>query len=578
MRMCLTSPQFHDLLTTFTAEVSLDKYKKMPYNTYRNLWKIQKGNVVIYDESYTALGKQVERIVVSPDGPVGYEFEHNDGSFGSFLYNFLKEETKVNHEDKPKYDMFGNKIEEWHADKAFDTKVDEAKAAYNEYLVSKYADDNNCAISASQLINDIVDTYSPAISGNYADSATATISTCHTEIKTGLEVVQEKVAEINEDIHDLHGRADYLSQKIENEVNWLDEKVSNAHKRITDETANFESRLYNELTLKADKVEIDTLEKRINAVDDEVYSMPDRIMDEVDYNLGGIYKNLDDLNERLREVEKLVALPKDTAVFVPVDKLITESTSSKCYPKKNYKIDLTGAHVCDCDTDDRKEKENMDTSKMFNFDFGPVASHVRMSPYGLAICGADNKYVSYDKNSGNVVDVEVFNFDAQKFLFKMPVPVSQVAIGDVVVHMRKPMFVREIKGNVVSVVDIYNAEAKDILPVKSPFGFNFITKIVSLVDTSGANDNNPFGNMLPLLMLGDNKDMKDILPFMLMTGNCGAFGNMAQNPLMLYALMGNNENLKDILPFMLMGNMFQAPATAHNCGCPNHEHNGECHN
>ena len=537
MRMCLTSPQFHDLLTTFTAEVSLDKYKKMPYNTYRNLWKIQKGNVAIYDESYTALGKQVERIVVGPDGPVGYEFEHNDGSFGSFLYNFLKEETKMDHEDKPKYDMFGNKIEEWHADKAFDTKVDEAKAAYNEYLVSKYADDNNCAISASQLINDIIDTYSPTISGNYA-VGTGTVATCHTEIKTGLDVVKERVAEIDEDIHDLHGRADYLSQKIENG-----------------------------LCVKADKTETTVLEDKIRHLETDMDYLPERIMEEVDYQCSHIYADMDDVRDRIYQMEKEIQEMKEAY-----------STSSKCHPKKNYKIDFTGAHVCDCDTDDRKEKENMDTSKMFNFDFGPVASHVRMSPYGLAICGADNKYVSYDKNSGNVVDVEVFNFDAQKFLFKMPVPVSQVAIGDVVVHMRKPMFVREIKGNVVSVVDIYNAEAKDILPVKSPFGFNFITKIVSLVDMSGANDNNPFGNMLPLLMLGDNKDMKDILPFMLMTGNCGAFGNMAQNPLMLYALMGNNENLKDILPFMLMGNMFQAPATAHNCGCPNHEHNGECHN
>jgi hypothetical protein len=202
-----------------------------------------------------------------------------------------------------------------------------------------------------------------------------------------------------------------------------------------------------------------------------------------------------------------------------------------------------------------------------------------MSPYGLAIKSADNKFVSYDKDSGSVVDVEVFNFDAQKFLYKMPVPVSQVAVGDVVVHMRKPMFVREVKGNVVSVVDIYNAEAKDILPVKSPFGFNFITKIVSLIDMSGANAETPFGNMLPLLMMGEGQDFKDILPLMLMTGNASAFGNMNQNSLLWFAMMSDKGNMSDILPFLLMGNMFQAPATEH-CGCchSNHEHNGECHN
>jgi hypothetical protein len=200
-----------------------------------------------------------------------------------------------------------------------------------------------------------------------------------------------------------------------------------------------------------------------------------------------------------------------------------------------------------------------------------------MSPYGLAIKSADNKFVSYDKASGNVVDVEVFNFDAQKFLYKMPVPVSQVAIGDVVVHMRKPMFVREIKGNVVSVVDIYNAEAKDILPVQSPFGFNFITKIVSLIDMSGANAETPFGNMLPLLMMGEGQDFKDILPLMLMTGGNT---NFAQNPLMLYALMGDG-NMKDILPFMfMMGNNPFAPAAVVDGTC-HHEDGAEhhcCHN
>jgi hypothetical protein len=282
------------------------------------------------------------------------------------------------------------------------------------------------------------------------------------------------------------------------------------------------------------------------------------------------------VDERIKNLEdKLAGIH-----IVPVDKIITQSTSSDCYPVKNFKLNVA-AWDTPC-SDDRKEKENMDTNKMFNFDFGPVASHIRMSPYGLAIKSADNKFVSYDKASGSVVDVEVFNFDAQKFLYKMPVPVSQVAVGDVVVHMRKPMFVREVKGSVVSVVDIYNAEAKDILPVKSPFGFNFITKIVSLIDMSGADANSPFGNMLPLLMMGEGQDFKDILPMMFfMNGNNA---NMMNNPLMMYALMNNTNNV-DSLGFFLalsagMGgnNPFVPAAPTHTCCHGNHEHNGECHN
>jgi hypothetical protein len=145
--------------------------------------------------------------------------------------------------------------------------------------------------------------------------------------------------------------------------------------------------------------------------------------------------------------------------------------------------------------------------------------------------------------------------------------------------MRKPMFVSNVNNSRISVVDIFNGEVKDIMPTTSPFGFNFITKVVSLIDMSGADANAPFGNMLPLLMMGEGQDFKDILPLMLMTGNAGAFGNMNQNSLLWFAMMSDKGNMNDMLPFLLMGNMFQAPATEHHGCCHgNHEHNGECHN
>jgi hypothetical protein len=212
---------------------------------------------------------------------------------------------------------------------------------------------------------------------------------------------------------------------------------------------------------------------------------------------------------------------------------------------------------------------------MFNFDFGPVDSHIRMSPYGLAIRNAEGKYVSFDKETGSMMDVEIFNFDAQSFLFKMPVPVNQIAPGDIVVHMRKPMFVCSVNANTVFAVDIYNAEAKNIMPVKSPFGFNFVTKVVSLVDMTSANADNPFGNILPFLMMGEGKSFKDIMPFVMATNPA-----MMQNPMMMYALMGDGGFDKDmLLPMMFAMNpnflnpvapvasTMAAPATEHVCHC-----------
>ena len=372
-------------------------------------------------------------------------------------------------------------------------------------------------------------------------------------------------------------------QRVKERVEELGHKCEVTECETHDRVEALAIEINDELSRKVDIGEVAEVNANINKLFGAV--------DEIDYDLSatmGTVENMqadmrcfeEDIWEMTKRLEKLENEHMGVKI-VPVDELITQSTSSDCYPVKNFKLNVA-AWDTPC-SDNGKEKESMDTNKMFNFDFGPVASHIRMSPYGLAIKSADNKFVSYDKDSGSVVDVEVFNFDAQKFLYKMPVPVSQVAVGDVVVHMRKPMFVREVKGSVVSVVDIYNAEAKDILPVKSPFGFNFITKIVSLIDMTGADANSPFGNMLPLLMMGESQDFKDILPMMFfMNGNNT---NMMNNPLMMYALMNNTNNVDSLGFFLALsagmgGNNLFAPAAIADGAC-HHADGAEhhcCHN
>ena len=225
------------------------------------------------------------------------------------------------------------------------------------------------------------------------------------------------------------------------------------------------------------------------------------------------------------------------------------------------------------ENNEKVEKENK--TMKFNFDFGPVDENkVRMSMYGFAIKNPCGTYVAYDAKTNSIIDVDAFNFgNASKMVYKIPVALKDVAVGDVVVHNGKPMFVSMINGSELTVIDIYNGEKKGIIPTKSMFGFNFITKIVSLFSMNGfnASEDNPFGNMWPLLMMGDNKDMKDMLPLMLMAN--GGFD--ASNPMMLYALMGDNR-CGDMLPLMLMMNQSAVsakPAPAHECKC-----GGNCEN
>ena len=194
--------------------------------------------------------------------------------------------------------------------------------------------------------------------------------------------------------------------------------------------------------------------------------------------------------------------------------------------------------------------------KGFNFDFGPCTNdQVRMSMYGLAIKNASGEWVSY--NDGQVVNVDVLNFDGAKYMFKMPVAVKDIAVGDIVIHNRVPMFVESVE-NGIHVVDIRAGEKKEILPTTNMFGFNFVTKIVSMFNAfqSSPTPDQPFGNMLPFLMLngedGKAMDSDTMLMFMMMQNQSGS-ANIFANPMMLYFLM-KDKGGNDILPWMLMMN------------------------
>lgn len=436
-----------------------------------------------------------------------YWSKKGDNSFADFLWGHFEEELKGMHPDE--------------------------KPIYDLFGLATKAESECSKVSETKIecYNDL--TYSYADTASTSDAAKLAVTTIDNDYCSNKAV--DGVC------------STYLSyrnpyEECVEEIASLEEKVEHTKKKVKEYKEELQEKLDR-------KVSIEELDYILKESKDDLLD----IIDESRYDICQLY-------DRINELEgKVESIPQVTIV----------GTSSNCYPVKNYKIDVAGG--CICDTDNRKEKESMDTSKMFNFDFGPVEAPIRMSPYGLAIRNAEGKYVSYDKETGSVMDVEIFNFDAQKFLYKMPVAVNQVAVGDIVVHMRKPMFVRAVKNGVVSVIDIYNAEAKDILPVKSPFGFNFITKVVSLIDMSGANANSPFGNMLPLMMMGEGKDFKDILPMMFLAN--GNANEMLKNPIMMYALMGEN---KDMLPFLIMAGAGANPfASAHKCGCPDHNPNPE---
>ena len=206
--------------------------------------------------------------------------------------------------------------------------------------------------------------------------------------------------------------------------------------------------------------------------------------------------------------------------------------------------------------DNKKGNKKM---KAFNFDFGPCTTdNIRMSMYGLAVKNANGTWVSYNPESKEIIDVDIFNFDGGKFLYKMPVAIKDVKVGDIVIHNRKAMFVTEVAEAGMTAIDPQAGEEKKILLTKSPFGFNFATKVVSLFNmTSDApTPDAPFGNMLPFLMMSESNGEFD-MNTMLMLSMMGGQGSMdfAKNPMMMYFLMKDTKNMDELLPLMFMGNL-----------------------
>ena len=258
-----------------------------------------------------------------------------------------------------------------------------------------------------------------------------------------------------------------------------------------------------------------------------------------------------------------------TSAIKDYDQYVVKSDWSN-HPSHNLTIDSNGNLMYDgkrivC-ADDNNEKEN-NKMKNFNFDFGPCNPEtIRMSMYGLAIKNSTGTWVSYNPATKQIIDVDVLNFDGAKFLYKMPVALKEVKAGDIVVHNRKPMFVTAPStdgSNALQVVDIYAGEEKCIVPPVNMFGFNFVTRVVSLfgeLSQNAPSADAPFGNMLPFLLMNDNKDI-DPMAMMLMMGQGGT--NFASNPMMMYFLMKDGGD-KDILPLLFMMNNQPAPAPVAN--------------
>lgn len=189
-------------------------------------------------------------------------------------------------------------------------------------------------------------------------------------------------------------------------------------------------------------------------------------------------------------------------------------------------------------TSNNKEEKNT-MSEIFKNIFGDMqfgkltTDKIKYSISGVAFADKNEKFFVYKDN--RAIDVTGMIINAP--MFAMPVAVNQIQPNDVIRFKNDYVIVKELVEDGVKVVNPIDGDIRTIIPQVNVFGFNYITKVINPFEgfTNTANETNPFGNIMPFMLMGDLKgDKDDMFKFMLMSQ------------------MGNGTNMNQMLPFMLM--------------------------
>lgn len=200
------------------------------------------------------------------------------------------------------------------------------------------------------------------------------------------------------------------------------------------------------------------------------------------------------------------------------------------------------------------EKEQKNMFGIQNLEFGKYkGTDVKMSIYGPAFTVVGNDqgtWLSFDKNN-ELIDVTDMLIDGIP-LMVMPTSPENLSEGDFIHYTGVWMQVREIDiDGTITAYRLYDRTIQKVLPTKNIFGFNYYTKLITFNFGENANSDNPFGNLLPLMMLSEGGTINDnLLPLMLMSNNTSF--DFKSNPMLLYMMMSKDSDNTNWIPFILM--------------------------
>lgn len=215
--------------------------------------------------------------------------------------------------------------------------------------------------------------------------------------------------------------------------------------------------------------------------------------------------------------------------------------------------------------------------KIFDTQFGKV-DDVAMSIYGATFktVGTDGlaRSIAYDPNTQEYIDVPNEMIIAKgSYCYAMPCTADNLHIGEYIRHNGAWARVIDVDDAARIIVEkIAIREVATILPVRSIFGYSFYTKLITPFQSGfmTADAEHPFGNILPLLMMGDGK-MDEMLPLMFMMGQGSTAQFDMSNPMMLMMFMGDKTDKdSDMFKMMMMASLFnqvKSKSDAHFCEC-----------
>ena len=241
-----------------------------------------------------------------------------------------------------------------------------------------------------------------------------------------------------------------------------------------------------------------------------------------------------------------------------MDKAVEELLKNDSSFKKEYTCNFNS-------TDNTEEEKSMFDKMMKNIEFGKVnTSDLAYTFNGICFRDADGNYTSLNPD-GTFTNVYDMVMDIP--IYVMPVGKDQIKVGDIIKYFDKWVMIAQIDNTTITTIDPWTREIRVIIPEKSVFGFDYYTKVIDIFSgfNNNANSSNPFGNMLPFMMMSDKSDIDPMMLMMMMNGQ-----NLnGMNPMMMYMMMSKDSTAggKDsMLPLMMMMNSGMFGGNSCNCG------------